>query len=475
MALPRFFVLYHSLKPSQRLEFFGFVSSPFANRRPKLVALLKIAGKLKKEDLGKGWSGKFFEEMGCDAGKEGEKQFNNLLSDLHKLLRKFLAWKQFEKNNDQKDLLIIENMIEKDNVQGAGKLVKKKISQKKTLNAEAGFKFNQLADHIHFQQSRKNDNSYLLESQQHLDIFYISAQLKIWCELLNRSHILSLNYDAQKLQQFISFLEMVLPRLPEHFSIHIYYPLLLWLMEPEKDDWYIGFREKLFQHIAEFPDQEAKEIVAYVQNYCVKRINEGRNEFLNEWLAISKFMLPLNLLNEGPHLSQWTYKNIATAALRLHEYGWAEQFIHGYYLKLPLQHRDNAYQYNLAVFYYESGDLNKAMQLLSKVHFPDANYYLDAKSILIKIYFETNEYDALYSLNESMKIYLLREKQLSKNQHLQYKNLFRYTLRLYVLRLKKRSVDEADYREQLQALQKIIIENPLVANKQWLLAKIETA
>ena len=474
MALPKFIVVYSALKPALRNEFSGFVQSPFVSKRKKLHTLMNLIEKLTEEEMINGWSRNHFWNLGFKDGQEGEKQFNNLMSDLYKLMKKFLAWKQFEKNNEQNDLLIIENLLEKDIVHSAGKLIRKKANQKRTTNAEMGFKFNQLADQFHFQQTRKNDNSFLLNSQQHLDIFYLSAQLKIWCELLNRSNILSLSYDKEKLNRFITFLEEAKTDYPDQYSIRIYYPILCWLIEPENDDWYIGFREKLFNHIQEFPEPEAKEIIAYVQNYCVKRINQGRNEFLNEWLEISKFMLPLNLLNEGPHLSQWTYKNIATAALRLHEYNWAEQFIHTYYLKLPVVHRDNAYQYNLAVFYYESGDIDRAMQLLNKVHFSDANYYLDAKSILIKIYFEQNEYDALISLTESMKIYLLREKQLSKNQHLQYKYLFRYTLRLYKLRLNKHMLDDAAYQLQLTELKDRVTENPFVANKQWLLAKIES-
>ena len=473
MALPKFIIVYSALKPALRSEFSGFVRSPFVSKREKLHALMNLIERLTDDEMMKSWSRNHFVKLGLKDGQEGEKQFNNLMSDLYKLMKKFLAWKQFEKNNEQKDLLIIENLLEKDIVHSAGKMIRKKANQKKTTNAEMGFKFNQLADQFHFQQTRKNDNSFLLNSQQHLDIFYLSAQLKIWCELLNRSNILSLSYDQEKLNRFITFLEEAKSDYPDQYSILIYYPILCWLIKPENDDWYFGYREKLFNHIKEFPEQEAKEIIAYVQNYCVKRINQGRNEFLNEWLEISKFMLPLNLLNEGPHLSQWTYKNIVTAALRLHEYDWAEQFIHAYYLKLPAVHRDNAYQYNLAVFYYESGDFTRAMQLLNKVHFSDANYYLDAKSILIKIFFEQNEYDALISLTESMKIYLLREKQLSKNQHLQYKYLFRYTVRLYKLRLNKGLFGRDQYIRQMEEIRHQILENSLVANKQWLLSKIE--
>lgn len=477
MALPKVISIYRSLASKERDRFGLFVRSPFHNTRDKIVALLEhieqITSKLSDEqELDVVWDKKVAHQKIFTGKKYNELQLNNLLSDLYQLLEKFLAWQTFEKNEEQQNVMVIENLMETSVMDNAGKLIKQQTLQK-SKDAIAGFKLHQLADQYYFQRSRKGDNAYLLKGQETLDIFYLSNQLRIWCELLSRSNILALQYDAYKFHRFIDYLENNLQQYGEQPTISIYYPILLWLKDQHNDAWYLGFREKLFLHIGEFPEQEAKDIVAYVQNYCVKRINEGRNEFLHEWLEISRFMLPLNLLHEGQHISEWTYKNIVTAGVRLQEFTWTEQFIHQYYNQLAPEGRDNAYQYNLAVLYYEKRDFNRAMQLLNKVHFTDPNYYLDAKSILLKIYYDHHEYDAILSLRDTVKIYLLRDKLLSKNQRSLYKSLFNNTIKLYKLRLEKGVINTEKWHHAFESLKKDVLENSLVANKQWLLKEME--
>jgi hypothetical protein len=113
------------------------------------------------------------------------------------------------------------------------------------------------------------------------------------------------------------------------------------------------------------------------------------------------------------------------------------------------------------------------MQLLNKVHFTDPNYYLDAKSILLKIYYDHHEYDAILSLRDTVKIYLLRDKLLSKNQRSLYKSLFNNTIKLYKLRLEKGVISTEKWQLAFESLKKDVLESSLVANKQWLLKEME--
>lgn len=476
MALPKIISIYNTLPPKEQERFGLFVRSPFHNTRQKIVALQTFIESQylgEQDDAEIVWDKKAAHQSVFGEKKFNELQLNNLLSDLYQLLEKFLAWEKFEEKSEQQDVMVIENLMETSALDNAGKIIKQKTLLK-NKDAIAGFKLQQLADQYYFQRSRKGNNAYLLKGQETLDVYYLSNQLRIWCELLSRSNILALKYDAYKFHRFIDFLETNLNEYGNQPTISIYYPILLWLKDQKNDAWYEGFREKLFRHIGEFPEQEAKDIVAYVQNYCVKRINEGRNEFLKEWLEISRFMLPLNLLKEGQHISEWTYKNIVTAGVRLKEFVWTEQFIHEYYTQLAPDGRDNAYQYNLAVLYYEKHDFNRAMQLLNKVHFTDPNYYLDAKSILLKIYYDHHEYDAIISLRDTVKIYLLRDKLLSKGQKSLYKSLFNNTIKLYKLRIDKGVTNKEKWNARLKLLKQDVHSSSLVANKQWLMKELET-
>lgn len=394
-------------------------------------------------------------------------RLNNVLSDLYKLLERFLRIEAMEQADDLKHAAEVKGILNISAPSVTKAFLRKKEKQD-SQDAFGKYQLYKLSDQFHFQQSRKNNNDDLIASQKSFTTHFLQQQLRTWCELLNRSNILSLEFDNNELTKFKIVLNQFEEDLQKNPSINLYYSLFQWLNNPVDDNWYIDFPKKLISHLDKLSENNAKEICAYVQNYCVKRINEGKENFLRELFNLFQLMIAKNLITDNNTLSQWTYKNIITTGLRLKEFEVTEQFIHEWYIKLPEAVRDNAYQYNLAVLHYESKQYKRAMQLLNKVHFTDPNYYLDAKCILLKIYFEQEAFEAIHTLKDTVKIYLLREKLLSKNQKQLYKNLFNYTLKLYRLKYESGYLTDEKLQAALQKLTKEIQHNELVANKAWL-------
>lgn len=464
MALPKIISAYQSLSSNTQKKFSKFLHSPYFNTRMKIIQLGDYITAMQPDD---DWKP---EE--AFASVFGKKRFaplplNNLMSDLYKLLEKFLRIEAMEKEEELKHAAEVKGISQISAPAVTKAYLRKK--EKQEMQDEFGkYQLYKLADQFHFQQTRRNSNNDLISSQKNFTNHFLQQQLRTWCELLNRSNILSLDFDRSELIRFKTILQEFIDELKNNPRIYFYYAIFLWLNDPADDRWYAGFPEKLIEHLDTLSDNDAREICAYVQNYCVKRINEGRESYLRELFNLFNLMIAKNLIVDGNILSQWTYKNIVTTGLRLKEFEATEQFIHDWYIKLPESDRDNAYQYNLAVLHYESKQYKRAMQLLNKVHFTDPNYYLDAKSILLKIYFEQEAFEAIHTLKDTVKIYLLREKLLSKNQKQLYKNLFSYTLKLYRLKYESGYLPAEKLHAALQKLIKDIQQNELVANKAWL-------
>lgn len=471
MSKPKLLLAYAALNERERQQFGEFVRSPFHNTREKLVRLVLVLEEMHATEEPADWDKEMAYTRIFDQSGFHELQLNNVVSDLFQLLETFLAWQQFSKQEGLRDVYMMEYLLSTSMIEQADKVIRKKLEQPEA-DAYIRYRINLLADQFFFQRSRKNENTWLLAGQESLELHFLSNQLRIWCELVSRSNILSLQYDEERFLAFEQYLQTQMPKYGDYHTISIYTPILQWLRDQENDSWFDGFQEKLFAHIQEFPDQEAKDIIAYVQNYCVKRINQGKSEFLRAWLDIARFVLPLQYLHEGQYISQWTFKNIVTTGVRLKEFEWTETFVHTHYEQLPPEMRDNAYQYNLAVLYYEQQQYSRAMQLLNRVHFTDPNYYLDAKTILLKIYYDQNAFEALLSLHDTVKIYLLRDKLLSRSQQMLYKNLFAFTLKLYKLRLEKDSTDPEKWKKQHTELKQKIEANNLIANKSWLADRV---
>lgn len=470
MAIPKVISAIHSLSPSGRRRFDKFVRSPYFNTRTKLLAVHKYIDGLQNED---DWDpAKAYTAVFHKAGY-APLPLNNVLSDLYKLLERFLRIEAIEQAEDLKHAAEVNGIL---NISAPSvtKAYLRKKEKQQIQDAFGKYQLYKLYDQYHFQQTRKNNNADLVASQKNFTAHFLQQQLRTWCELLNRNNILSLDFDNRELVKFKTVLRQFEEDLQSNPTVFLYYSIFRWLNNPTDDNWYIGFPEKLIAHMDDLSGNNAREICAYVQNYCVKRINEGREEFLRELFNLFRLMIEKNLITDNNTLSQWTYKNIVTTGLRLREFAETEQFIHDWYIKLPEAVRDNAYQYNLAVLHYESGQYKRAMQLLTKVHFTDPNYYLDAKCILLKIYFEQEAYEAIHSLKDTVKIYLIREKLLSKSQKQLYKNLFNYTLKLYRLKYESAYLPEEKVQGALQKLSSEIQKNALIANKAWLLRELDT-
>jgi hypothetical protein len=74
------------------------------------------------------------------------------------------------------------------------------------------------------------------------------------------------------------------------------------------------------------------------------------------------------------------------------------------------------------------------MEVLRSVEYSDVTYALGAKTILLRIYYEQSEYMALDSLIDSFKIYLRRNKQISKNLQKEYNNFLNLVKKLTTIR-----------------------------------------
>lgn len=70
------------------------------------------------------------------------------------------------------------------------------------------------------------------------------------------------------------------------------------------------------------------------------------------------------------------------------------------------------------------------MPILLSIEYSDTLWNLAAKFMLVKIYFETKEYEALVGLLNTFKVYLFRQKKIGYHKE-RYKNIIRFSEKLY--------------------------------------------
>ena len=126
---------------------------------------------------------------------------------------------------------------------------------------------------------------------------------------------------------------------------------------------------------------------------------------------------------ENGVLSRYTFLNTVSSALKTLEFSWAEQFINQFQQFLEDKHRLGAVNFSLSRLYFEKGDYNKAQQFLTQFEYDDMLQNIVAKTMLLKIYYERDDFDAFESLLESMRTYLQRKEALDPSRKTAYKNM----------------------------------------------------
>ena len=127
------------------------------------------------------------------------------------------------------------------------------------------------------------------------------------------------------------------------------------------------------------------------------------------------------------------------------------------------RYREGNFNYNLARLFFRRNNYEQAMQHLRLVDERDLLVHLGTKVLLLKIYYERNEYDALTSLLSSFSVMLNRKKVLSYHKK-NYQNIIRFTNRLLHLK----PGDQKAY----ENLKLDIEQAKVLGQREWLLEQL---
>jgi hypothetical protein len=203
------------------------------------------------------------------------------------------------------------------------------------------------------------------------------------------------------------------------------------------------------------------------------RINQGDQAFLGKLFELYRVQLEQGLLIEEGFLSEWNYKNVVAAGLRLRLYDWVRQFIEDNKHNLAPEFKDNAYKFNLASYHLALGQHHEAMILLREVEYRDQLYNLGAKTMLLQTYYELSEYEPLFSLTESFRQLLMRDKTMSENFRMGYYNLFRLTRKAAYLRSRLAYLSTDKAKQELERLKGSLAKTGEVFSRAWFENKLK--
>lgn len=303
----------------------------------------------------------------------------------------------------------------------------------------------------------------LQETADGLEKWFIAEKLRIALAMIaHRNVFQTINYEPGLLEEVLAYTQR--KDVLHEPAIASYYYAYLAIINPEEESYFDQLEQLLHNEIQRFNQSEARVLYIAAINYCVAKINQGRLDFARRAFIFYRTGLETGILLDNDTVSRYTFGNAVGAALRIREFGWAEQFIEQFQHHLEEKERQSMVHFNLARLYFEKGDYSKAQQLLSKFEYDDMVLNLVAKTMLLKIYYEEEEYNAFESLLEAMRAYLKRKEAISPNHRLVYKNLLSMMRKLIHMNPYSKAQKEK-FRAQ------ILETNPLT-EREWLLRQV---
>lgn len=264
------------------------------------------------------------------------------------------------------------------------------------------------AEELEFSQTQKRTAARNLQQVNHtLDLSYLAKKLRQSCTALVHGAVANVEYDSGLLDLVLGYLERA-PWLDGHPAISLYF-YFYQAAQTGEETWFSKLKKGIAEAREQLPEEELRALLFLAVNFCIQRFNRGEERYLGEVFELYRDGLGQGLLLIDGQLSRFTFKNIAGIAIRLGEYAWTEGFIERYSPAVEPAHRRNYTGYNLAKLRHAQGEYAEAMELLHRVEYEDVFLNLDAKVLLLKIYFELGEHEALDSLVQSFQRYLHRK------------------------------------------------------------------
>lgn len=476
--------LINCLRNLTKIELNSFqkmVKSSFFNSNKKIIELLKYCSRYYDD-----WDNAALSTVKLSKSLfpnektvVAKQRLREHMSDLLSLFKRFLVLQALEETPDEENLLLLRQ-LRKRQLNKMHKSILEKITtnhnKQPYLNEayyEIKYGITEEAEAFFVQNNLRDQEDSLQELVQDFDTYYIAKKLKFLCEMLNRGRIIKKDYQLYGITEIESLLNNEEYKYLKVPIIEIHYQIYLSLIEETEEAHYYKLLQILKKYNHQFPKEEQISFYAHAQNYCIRKINKGAANYLQELFKIYQYLLTTNLMEIDGFLPHPHYKNIVTVALRLKEFQWTKFFIETHKNKLNPTIQESAYAYNLAYYYDTIKEYDKVINLLNTIEFTDVYYEIGAKYILVKVYYELNEFSLLQYLILSFERLVKRNKQISISNREGTLNFLAMLKKMTILKEQKAFLKQSTFQERRQKLIERLSQKKPLPNIHWLREKLE--
>lgn len=448
------------LNKQELLRFQVFLESPYFNVNKDVLALYNhIHFGLSKNRLDKMPEDMDTWQLLFPAKPFDSRRFNLLFFYLSNQFDRFISQLEYEKLSFFKEKLkceILGNVGIKD---GQKDRINKNMKILETKNDYSP----DILINQYFIKNTGEKRKLASEALPYLKLFYILEKMYAYVTLLSWKKMYQLDVEIH----FMEYVDKLLSNTmyAEYPAVKIYNKITDALLDENETSHYFALRELMNEFIDRLSDKMKREVYTTAVSYCIAKVNLNKTEFYREAYEVYKEMVEQNIILENNEITASDFRNIVFAALRVREFAWTEKFIEEYKKFIDLKFRDNAVNFSLARLELNRENYNMVLEYLQRINYEDVWYQLGSRTMQMAAYYALSEFDVLESFLGAFKMYINREKSLTKDRKISYINMIKFTKKMLFILPSDKS--------KIQKLRTEIENTKIVASKPWLLERVD--
>lgn len=451
---------FASLTTSELREFGKFVRSPFFNGRQQPILLFdyldscRRTGQLPKE------ADAAMVLKNAEAGVKARQANSALLA----LLEKYLAYGEKFKDESRAKIRLA-SAYRKRNL---GKHFNITLREARQSREQQPWRH---ADYFHdlnlveweryqFDTGTRRTEVFNLQTTSDLmDTAFVGRKLRLACLAASHQTVFNAEYRIGLLEAVLAHAES--ENLLDTPAVGLYFFCYKFQADLNgAEQHFERFRALLAAHAEALPPDELRTLYLLAINFGIKKINQSAEGWLRATLDLYQGALARKLLLENGQVSRFAFNNIVAIALRVGELDWVERFILEHKNLLERQWREATASLGLARVAYARRDFKTALLNLQRSDYKDLINNLTAKTLQLKIFYESSEFDLLESHLKGMKNFIRRHTSIGYHRT-NYGLIVAYTQQLMALDFKKK--------EAVESLRNAIAQEEILTEREWFL------
>lgn len=448
-------------------RFIDFLNSPYFNKGKKYIARFceELASYHPDYFSEASIKEKVYSKLYPDE-KYNDQRFRKLSSELYKLLTDFLAVDSFMKDENEMNANILSQLMERKLGNIFELEVKKSYEDLQKINLRNDYYNKKMYDLIYnekffyFQRKRNHALGIYDKEMEFFTKYSLSLIMTKFIErAMEERFFKSREFKMPLFKEIVKYLEE--NKFLNDPVVRLLY-LQLILCTQDNDESFYKLRKLLYKEEKKISKNQIRMIYTILVNYAVERSEKGVIAFQKEILGLNLEIIGKKLTSQ--YLSGFQFINIVTLLLKFGKAKQLARFIEENSGLLNPEMRQTILDFSFACVRFYEKDFESSLEQLSKINFDHYQLKFQIKNLTLKIYYEQNQFESIFSLTDSYKHIIKRETSIPASIRKTILDFLKILIALSELRSGRKKTDKWILDKEIRSLQP--------AEKSWLKEKI---